>query len=42
MQQFNLEDHPHRRYNPLTGIRIQVSPHRDITHETGARILTPF
>ncbi|OHX64393.1 UDP-glucose--hexose-1-phosphate uridylyltransferase [Flammeovirga pacifica] len=25
---FNFEDHPHRRYNPLTGEWIQVSPHR--------------
>ncbi|MEN8122671.1 MAG: UDP-glucose--hexose-1-phosphate uridylyltransferase [Bacteroidota bacterium] len=28
MNTFNLEDHPHRRYNPLTGAWIQVSPHR--------------
>jgi UDPglucose--hexose-1-phosphate uridylyltransferase len=25
---FSLEDHPHRRYNPLTGEWVQVSPHR--------------
>lgn len=25
---FNLADHPHRRYNPLTGEWILVSPHR--------------
>lgn len=25
---FNLSDHPHRRYNPLTGAWILVSPHR--------------
>ncbi len=25
---FNIEDHPHRRYNPLTGDWILVSPHR--------------
>jgi UDPglucose--hexose-1-phosphate uridylyltransferase len=25
---FNLTDHPHRRYNPLTGEWILVSPHR--------------
>ncbi len=28
MKTFNLEDHPHRRYNPLTGSWVQVSPHR--------------
>ncbi len=25
---FNIEDHPHKRYNPLTGDWILVSPHR--------------
>jgi len=25
---FNIEDHPHRRFNPLTGDWILVSPHR--------------
>lgn len=28
MNKFNLEDYPHRRYNPLTGAWVQVSPHR--------------
>lgn len=28
MSHFNIEDHPHRRLNPLTGDWILVSPHR--------------
>src|SRR3972149_1112105 len=28
MEKFNLTDHPHKRYNPLTGEWILVSPHR--------------
>lgn len=28
MEQFNFEDHSHRRYNPMTGAWLQVSPHR--------------
>ena len=28
MMSFQLEDHPHRRYNPLTGEWVLVSPHR--------------
>ncbi|EKW83363.1 galactose-1-phosphate uridyl transferase, N-terminal domain protein [Escherichia coli 97.0007] len=28
MTQFNPVDHPHRRYNQLTGQWILVSPHR--------------
>lgn len=28
MTSFNASDHPHRRYNPLTGDSVLVSPHR--------------
>ena len=28
MSNFNIEDHPHKRLNPLTGDWILVSPHR--------------
>ena len=28
MSDFNFEEHSHRRYNPLTGDWLQVSPHR--------------
>ncbi len=28
MNKFNLEEHSHRRYNPMTGEWVQVSPHR--------------
>ena len=28
MSSFNVSEHPHRRYNPLTGEWVMVSPHR--------------
>ncbi|MGF7138329.1 UDP-glucose--hexose-1-phosphate uridylyltransferase [Roseimarinus sediminis] len=28
MEKFNLEDHPHQRFNPLSGEWVLVSPHR--------------
>ena len=28
MTEFNLPDHPHRRFNALTGDLVLVSPHR--------------
>ncbi|MBE8181882.1 galactose-1-phosphate uridylyltransferase, partial [Leptospira borgpetersenii serovar Ballum] len=37
MEQFNLVDHPHRRYNPLTGQWILVSPHRAKSPGQGAQ-----
>lgn len=41
MTTFNLLDHPHRRYNPLTGEYVLVSPHRTKRPWQGAQETLP-
>lgn len=41
-QEFSVNDHPHRRYNPLTGEWLLVSPHRTKRPWQGQQEVNPW